>query len=303
MRTEQHIFAELQPEESLVGDLEEERPCCRICLDDGNVFDLIAPCWCTGSSKWVHRACLDEWRAQERTPHSFTHCCTCRFQFVLEPVKDHSFEESRALWRFRAFVARDMSGVFIILQLLITFLAGFIHLCDGSGRIVELYPKDWAETHAATMSIGPYYISGFILFLAILGFIGSIWYCCGGGSLDSGATRHSRRSRDCGCDNCVLYNCDGCACDCPSGGGGSSDSGVFLILVAVVLVFALIGIFVGVFFGTIVFQRILQCHVHLLWMRAESQKLVVVDLQSQTSQLDRSNTRECVRTMTMMREV
>ncbi|KAG8092164.1 hypothetical protein GUJ93_ZPchr0012g19316 [Zizania palustris] len=35
---------------------------CRICLEtDGR--DFIAPCRCKGTSKYVHRDCLDHWRA------------------------------------------------------------------------------------------------------------------------------------------------------------------------------------------------------------------------------------------------
>ncbi|RWV97418.1 hypothetical protein GW17_00039793 [Ensete ventricosum] len=35
---------------------------CRICLEtDGR--DFIAPCKCKGTSKYVHRECLDHWRA------------------------------------------------------------------------------------------------------------------------------------------------------------------------------------------------------------------------------------------------
>ncbi|VAI04920.1 unnamed protein product [Triticum turgidum subsp. durum] len=35
---------------------------CRICLEtDGR--DFIAPCKCKGTSKYVHRDCLDHWRA------------------------------------------------------------------------------------------------------------------------------------------------------------------------------------------------------------------------------------------------
>ncbi|OIV97527.1 hypothetical protein TanjilG_11051 [Lupinus angustifolius] len=35
---------------------------CRICLEtDGR--DFIAPCMCKGTSKYVHRECLDHWRA------------------------------------------------------------------------------------------------------------------------------------------------------------------------------------------------------------------------------------------------
>lgn len=35
---------------------------CRICFDDNNQHDIISPCDCDGTSKWVHRTCLDTWR-------------------------------------------------------------------------------------------------------------------------------------------------------------------------------------------------------------------------------------------------
>jgi hypothetical protein len=96
----------------------------------------------------------------------------------------------------------------------------------------------------------------------------------------------------CPCDCCVECCCrcgaggceSGAACDCLSsiGGGGCEcgEAGVVMLplLLAVLVVFALIGIFVGIFFSTIIFQRIVQRHVHLLQMRSEAQRLVVVDL-------------------------
>ncbi|XP_057769624.1 uncharacterized protein LOC130989602 isoform X3 [Salvia miltiorrhiza] len=39
-----------------------DQPQCRICLDaEGE--DLIAPCHCKGTQKYVHRSCLDNWRS------------------------------------------------------------------------------------------------------------------------------------------------------------------------------------------------------------------------------------------------
>ncbi|KAH0687768.1 hypothetical protein KY290_019367 [Solanum tuberosum] len=35
---------------------------CRICLDNEGE-DLIAPCHCKGTQKYVHRSCLDNWRS------------------------------------------------------------------------------------------------------------------------------------------------------------------------------------------------------------------------------------------------
>jgi len=46
---------------------------CRNCHDsEGD--DFIAPCQCSGSIRWVHRHCLDEWRSVSRNPSSFTQC-------------------------------------------------------------------------------------------------------------------------------------------------------------------------------------------------------------------------------------
>ena len=55
---------------------------CRICLESDQTPDdpLIAPCRCAGTTKWVHRGCLDEWRAQNQIPLAFTHCPNCKFQ-------------------------------------------------------------------------------------------------------------------------------------------------------------------------------------------------------------------------------
>lgn len=50
-----------------------DHPQCRICLDLGGE-DLIAPCHCKGTQKYVHRSCLDNWRSTKVTSlflHSF----------------------------------------------------------------------------------------------------------------------------------------------------------------------------------------------------------------------------------------
>ncbi|KAL3579587.1 hypothetical protein D5086_021091 [Populus alba] len=39
-----------------------DQPQCRICLDNEGE-DLIAPCHCKGTQKYVHRSCLDNWRS------------------------------------------------------------------------------------------------------------------------------------------------------------------------------------------------------------------------------------------------
>lgn len=69
---------------------------CRICQSSGNAHDLIRPCMvpsfsqspkllsdfsdvfqCSGSSAYVHRACLNRWRAVSPYPDAVTKCEFC----------------------------------------------------------------------------------------------------------------------------------------------------------------------------------------------------------------------------------
>lgn len=57
---------------------------CRICLDSEPVRTLISPCCCSGTCKWVHRDCLEQWRNSESNKNKDV-CGTCQSTFVLVP--------------------------------------------------------------------------------------------------------------------------------------------------------------------------------------------------------------------------
>eukprot|EP00736_Rhodelphis_marinus_P002835 Rmarinus@m.3231 len=59
---------------------------CRICFDDGTVEDLISPCGCKGSQKYIHRSCLEKWQCSVlskpiRDNRSALSCTICREPF------------------------------------------------------------------------------------------------------------------------------------------------------------------------------------------------------------------------------
>uniref|UniRef100_A0A803KXJ1 RING-CH-type domain-containing protein n=1 Tax=Chenopodium quinoa TaxID=63459 RepID=A0A803KXJ1_CHEQI len=86
---------------------------CRICLEtDGR--DFITPCKCKGTSKYVHRECLDQWRAVKEG-FAFAHCTTCKAPYYL---RVHALADRK--WRtlkFRFFVTRDILFIFLAVQL------------------------------------------------------------------------------------------------------------------------------------------------------------------------------------------
>ena len=54
---------------------------CRICLENDNLDDLISPCRCSGTSKWVHRKCLEEWRNESNNIRAKKYCMECNYKY------------------------------------------------------------------------------------------------------------------------------------------------------------------------------------------------------------------------------
>ena len=112
---------------------------CRFCLDGDDPDDLIAPCLCKGSSKWIHRKkCLDPWRAANPNSNAFTHCSTCGYKFWIE-VRDQEVRQRRCcgeslrVWKYRGLVARDTTMAFMLLNLAVITLAFAISVMDSCG--------------------------------------------------------------------------------------------------------------------------------------------------------------------------
>lgn len=59
---------------------------CRICFMPEITWEdeLIAPCLCKGTNKWVHESCLNEWRKTSRE-HNTT-CSTCKGKYEFASI-------------------------------------------------------------------------------------------------------------------------------------------------------------------------------------------------------------------------
>ncbi|KAL2932886.1 E3 ubiquitin-protein ligase MARCH8 [Bienertia sinuspersici] len=127
-----------------------EQPQCRICLDNEGLLpsvhcldamipgltscylvpgeDLIAPCHCKGTQKYVHRSCLDHWRSTKEG-FAFAHCTECRARFLLRPNVP-----SDRWWlrlKFQFLVARDHAFIFIVVQLIVAMLGVLVYRIYG----------------------------------------------------------------------------------------------------------------------------------------------------------------------------
>ncbi|KAJ8471201.1 hypothetical protein OPV22_025544 [Ensete ventricosum] len=232
---------------------------CRICLEtDGR--DFIAPCKCKGTSKFVHRECLDHWRAVKEG-FAFSHCTTCKTPYYLL-VQSPADRKWRIL-KFRFFVTRDILFIFAVVQLIISSLAYLVYLVDSS----QNYWLRLACGFGGEISF--YYICGAVLFFALLGLSGC-FITCYDQQLRDDLAQPCREFCLCCCrpGMCLDYDVPGsggtlciwadCTTCCESTGGDCS------VLVA-----------------TVVGQRIWQRHYHILAKRMLTKEYVVEDVDSE----------------------
>lgn len=97
-------------------------------------------------------------------------------------------------------------------------------------------------------------VSGVVVFFALIGLFGLLSRCVSCDYRDDDPSCLPEPECSYGCLDCEV-----------SRSGDDDDSGIFVVvIVVVVLVFALLGIFYGFIAATVVFQKIMQRHYHIL---------------------------------------
>lgn len=71
---------------------------CRICLESENQEGMISPCGCSGTSKWVHRKCIEKWIHECENIEARKKCMECHqtYQFKY-PIDTNLIENFTSL--------------------------------------------------------------------------------------------------------------------------------------------------------------------------------------------------------------
>ncbi|XP_061344759.1 uncharacterized protein LOC133290650 isoform X2 [Gastrolobium bilobum] len=258
---------------------------CRICFEtEGRHF--IAPCKCKGTSKYVHRECLDNWRAVKEG-FAFAHCTTCKAPYHLR------VNGAYRIWRtlkFRFFVTRDILFIFLAVQLVIASLAYLVYLVDG-------YQQYWLRlVWSFDSELSFYYICGALLFFVLLGLSGC-FITCYDGRICNDLAQPCREICLCCCqhgycrvcaDSRMWTDCTACFESCGNmatecgGCMGDAEEGrlpcLFIMALIFLGLFTVFGIFYCVLVATMVGQRIWQRHYHILAKRMLTKEYVVEDI-------------------------
>ncbi|CAF1234418.1 unnamed protein product [Rotaria sp. Silwood1] len=233
---------------------------CRICLDNDNPNDIISPCLCSGSSAYVHRKCLNDWRSENAGGKSFKFCDIYQFEYGIETILTDPKTERERLLKYHFYVAHDSTVIILLVQLIILGVAFLLKAIDKKDDNIKNLFSQSIDRFTV------YYLSAFILLLAIVGFIAVIIFFC--------ATTSSTNSRSNGSRN-------------SSQNSSININGLFTGAVAIVLICAVIGLFVGIIVSVIILRKIMKHHTSKLWLRQEAEKYIIKDFQGQRKELEK----------------
>lgn len=255
---------------SILADGDDESQVrCRICLEDyvlstledKHTAGLIAPCACSGTSKWIHRSCLDALRSFNQENIGFSQCIECHTTYVYEEKADDHPHWRRA--HYHALVARDMILAVLAMHCILVPLALCIWMVDVSDNYDLLFWTFGERAECSTnMKAGIYYSWAWIISLALVGLITTLYLaalCCAQGGGGGGSSSGRYRGRGGGGSN--------------SGGGGV---GACLLITLVVLV--ILGLVVGIIGAIYYLNRVCREHCSRLYYRGETRQFVVKDL-------------------------
>eukprot|EP00927_Polykrikos_kofoidii_P022149 TRINITY_DN20737_c0_g1_i1.p1 TRINITY_DN20737_c0_g1~~TRINITY_DN20737_c0_g1_i1.p1 ORF type:complete len:321 (+),score=40.27 TRINITY_DN20737_c0_g1_i1:152-1114(+) len=143
---------------------------CRLCFDAGGT--LIAPCLCKGTSRWIHRSCLDRWRSSGTNAAAVSRCVECGFNYHVQRVFTNS-----ALRDTLRKLATQTLAVCLCVQVIIIAVAIVLRLCDSKEMLVAyvnlpMEPDQVEATdvwHALRFHVGTYYIASVYVVALIVG--------------------------------------------------------------------------------------------------------------------------------------
>ena len=144
---------------------------CRICLEEDNVDNMIYPCKCKGTTKYVHKHCLNEWRTTSENRDNFKRCEMCHYEYKIinEPLNES----------FCSKILRYLSSQFFAFYLfysMLVFLFGqmFYYIDDKK----EIYSTITFNNATETIdNVKPFYylFTGFNIFVLQFMLIG-YWF-------------------------------------------------------------------------------------------------------------------------------
>ena len=110
---------------------------CRICYEDENENskEMINPCVCSGTQKYVHADCLEQWRNQQRGRIGRVQCQECQTFYIIDtkyPIERYKFEFDLPCTQLEFFY-------FICFHIFMVAMTGIVFYVDKNQRFLQVF--------------------------------------------------------------------------------------------------------------------------------------------------------------------
>ena len=137
---------------------------CRICLLDNNQEDLISPCSCKGTSKYVHRECLAKWINVTSNTDARLKCLSCNSEYNFEEPRDsYVYKKISNLNNF------FLNGYFCISKIILELFYSVIvsYFIYHTFKNLFAKPENFLTCYCYAQLLNPILIEIYILYLTI----------------------------------------------------------------------------------------------------------------------------------------
>ena len=100
---------------------------CRICIEENeDINDLISPCQCNGTQKYVHSKCLERWREESTNNINYKKCQECLTDYKVQHIGQTSisFNFNNNNIRCLYFIISKTGPIAVLLSFLFFCLLG-----------------------------------------------------------------------------------------------------------------------------------------------------------------------------------
>lgn len=145
-----------------------EKKECRICFTDDNQDNFINPCRCSGTSKWVHKECLSQWRSLSTNPEAYTKCMECNTNYNFRQEN----EEIKLCESSCLYLTSNLFLFIILNEFLIFILSSLLIIFDkGVDNLKYLFTNDIFDNYSSYFLLSSLIYFGFIILFFIIHFI------------------------------------------------------------------------------------------------------------------------------------
>ena len=142
---------------------------CRICLEEDIDTNLIYPCKCKGSTKYIHKNCLNEWRTTSENEDNFKRCELCHHEYKITQnllIENSCKKDCRNIVK----VPLPLFGFFIIASFLLGLLISYL----DTGKILE---REFEPLTCDSCLHPVYYVLGAAILLFMQFLLVLFWFC------------------------------------------------------------------------------------------------------------------------------